>query len=66
MRYSITSNFKNLSINWEKWNFEPIVNSAHTAELLTLTKAWINIWTIWCIIQEGNMPNENTSSASSL
>ena len=39
MRYSITSNFKNLSINWEKWNFEPIVNSAHTAELLTLTKA---------------------------
>ena len=39
MRYSITSNFKNLSINWGKWNFEPIVNSAHTAELLTLTKA---------------------------
>ena len=45
MRYSITSNDKSLSMNWEKyvfhwkkWNFEPIMNSAHTAELLALLK----------------------------
>ena len=45
MRYSITSNFKNLSMiwekyvfHWEKWNFEPITNSAHTAEFLALRK----------------------------
>ena len=42
----VSSNFKNLSINWdkyvfrwEKWNFEPNENSAHTAEVLTYGKA---------------------------
>ena len=46
MRYSFTSSFKNLSLNWEKYvifwekrNFEPIMNSAHIAELLVLEKA---------------------------
>ena len=46
MRYSFTSSFKNLSLNWEKYvifwekrNFEPIMNSAHTAERLVLEKA---------------------------
>ena len=24
---------------WEKWNFEPIMDSAHTAERLALAKA---------------------------
>ena len=45
MRYFISSNFKNLSVNWkkyvfhwEKWDFEPIMNSAHVAELLALVK----------------------------
>ena len=44
MRYSITSKFINLSINWEKyvfywekWNFEPIMN----------------MLTIWCFTQAG-------------
>ena len=42
----VSSNFKNLSINldkyvfhWEKWKFEPIGNSAHTAEVLAYGKA---------------------------
>ena len=46
MRYLITSNLKNLSKDWEeyvfhwkKWNFEHIMNSAHTAGLLALGKA---------------------------
>ena len=45
MRYSIYSNFKNLSSNWgkyvfhgEKWNFEPIGNFAHTTKFLTIRK----------------------------
>ena len=45
MRYFISSNFKNLSMNWEKyafhwkkWNFEPIMNSEHMAKLLALVK----------------------------
>ena len=45
MRHFISSNFKNLVMNlekyvfhWEKWNFEPIMNSAHTAERLALVK----------------------------
>ena len=46
MRYSVASNFKNVSVNWKKcvlhWencNFEPIMNSAHMAEVLVLEKA---------------------------
>ena len=46
MRYFISSSFKNLSMNLEKhifhlekWDFEPIMNSAHIAELLALVKA---------------------------
>ena len=39
MRYSITSSFKNLSTNWEKWNFQPTADSAHATELLALGKA---------------------------
>ena len=46
MRYFVSSNFKNLSINWEKyifhregWNFEPIGNFVHTTEFLTIGKA---------------------------
>ena len=46
MRYFISSSFKNLSMNWEKyifqwvkWDFEPIMNSAHMAELLALVEA---------------------------
>ena len=42
----VSSNFKNLSINWdkyvfrwEKWNFEPNENSAHTGEVLAYGKA---------------------------
>ena len=44
MRYSITSIFKNLSMNWdkfihwEKWNFEIIMNSAHTTKRMALVK----------------------------
>ena len=49
IRYSISSNFKNLSRNWgkyifhcwEKWNFETIVNSGHTAEFVALGKVLI-------------------------
>ena len=48
MRYSIFSNFKNLSMNWvkynfhlEKWNFEPTGNFAHTIGFLTIRKALI-------------------------
>ena len=46
MRYFISSNFQNLSMNWEnyvfhwkKWNFEPITNSVHTAEIKTLNES---------------------------
>ena len=46
MRYSISSSFKNLSMNWEKyifhwekWDFESIMNSAHMPELLALVEA---------------------------
>ena len=46
MRYFISSNFKNLSMNWEKyifhwekWDFEPVMNSVYMAELLALVKA---------------------------
>ena len=46
MRHFISSSFKNLSVYWEryifhceKWDFEPIMNSAHMAELLALVKA---------------------------
>ena len=46
MRYFISSSFKNLSMNWEKyilhwekWDFEPIMDSANMAELLALLKA---------------------------
>ena len=46
MRFSISSNFKNLSINhvkyvfhWEKLNFEPTGNFEHTTEFLILGKA---------------------------
>ena len=46
MRYSITSNFKNLSFiwekyvyHWEKWNFDFIMNSTHKVELLVVGKA---------------------------
>ena len=45
MRYFITSNFKNLSANWEKhgfyWEkyyFEPITNSVYTTEPLGVRK----------------------------
>ena len=45
MRYFISSNFKNLSMNWEiyvfyweQWNFEPILNYAYMAERLALVK----------------------------
>ena len=41
MRYFISLNFKNLSMNWEKyvfhwekWKIEPIINSAHMRGLL--------------------------------
>ena len=53
MRYSITSNCKNLSINWEKkffwekWNFETIANSAHTAEFLALGKHGVSPCKVW-------------------
>ena len=50
MRYSIILDFKNLSVNWdkyvfheEKWNFEPIANSAHLVKNLALGKA-LNIY----------------------
>ena len=43
MRYFISSSFKIFSMNWEKyifhwekWDFEPIMNSAYMAELLAL------------------------------
>ena len=46
MVYFISSNFKNLSMNsvkyilrWEKWNFEPVGNFAHTTGFLTFGKA---------------------------
>ena len=46
MKYLISSNFKNLSMNWgkyvfhlEKWNFKLIMNSVHTVELLAIVKA---------------------------
>ena len=45
MRYSISSNFKNLSMNWvkyvfhlEKWNFAPNRNFVYTTGFLTLRK----------------------------
>ena len=44
MRYSITSIFKNLSMNWDKfihwenWNFEIIMNSAHATKRMALVK----------------------------
>ena len=48
MRYFISSSFKNLSMNWEKyifhwekWDFEPIMNSAHMAESLKRPKALV-------------------------
>ena len=50
MRYSIISNLKNLSINWEKYvfdwkktNFETIANYVRTAKLLLLGRA-LNIY----------------------
>ena len=46
MRYFISSNFENLSMNWqtyvfhwEQLNFEPIMNYVHTAERFVLVKA---------------------------
>ena len=57
MRYSITSNCNNVSMNMEKYvfqleklNFEPTANSAHTAERLALGKAlniYINYLMFW-------------------
>ena len=45
MRYFISSNFENLSMNlekyvfhYEKWNFEPSMDYVHTVELLVLVK----------------------------
>ena len=45
MRYFVSSNFKDVSMNWEKyvfhwekWDFE-LIKSAHMAELLALLKA---------------------------
>ena len=37
MRYII--HLEKYVFHWEKWNFEPIMNSAHTAERLALVKA---------------------------
>ena len=62
MRYYISSNFKNLSMNWdkyvfnwEKWNFDPKGNSALTAVFLVLEKALVlhtffssNLWRKIC------------------
>ena len=52
MEYSITSICKNLSTNWQKyvldwkkWSFESIANSAHTPELLALGK-FLNVYCI--------------------
>ena len=43
MRYFVISNFKKLSLNWEKyflywekWNFEPIMNTAHMVYIFAL------------------------------
>ena len=54
MRYFISSSFKNLSMNWEKyifhwekWDFEPIMNSAHMAELFALVEALID-YLLYC------------------
>ena len=46
MKYLISFDFKNLSMNWEKlifhwekWNFEPTGNSVHTTDIVALGKA---------------------------
>ena len=46
MKYLISFDSKNLSMNWEKlifqwekWNFEPTGNSLHTTEILAFGKA---------------------------
>ena len=36
-------NWKKHVFHWEKWNFGPIANSKHTAELLAFGKA-VNIY----------------------
>ena len=36
MRYFISANFENLSMNLEKLDFEPIMNFVHMAERLVL------------------------------
>ena len=51
MRYSVSSNIKNLSMNLQKYVF------IEKNEIL-------NYLTIWLITQVGNMSNENTSTAS--
>ena len=44
MRYSITLvNWEKYVFDWEKWNFQPIASSVHTAEFLALRKA-LNIY----------------------
>ena len=31
-------NWENYVFHWKKWNFEPIMNSVHTADLLVFNK----------------------------
>ena len=39
----LSKNWEKYAFHWEKWNFEPIGNSVHTAEFLPLGKA-LNIY----------------------
>ena len=61
MKYSISVNFKHLSVkmnweelifHWENWNFEPTGNSVHTIEIAASGKALLAryIWKSKCIL----------------
>ena len=71
MRHSITSNFKNLSMNWEtfvlhleRWNFEPIMNSVHTTKSLALRKALIKNIDYFMYYPGRQYVNKNALSAN--
>ena len=52
-------NWEKYVFHWENWNFEPILNPAHTTELLaSLVKTQIKNKAICCITQVDNMWNE--------
>ena len=49
-------NWEKYVFHWENWNFEPILNPAHTTELLaSLVEAQNKNKAICCITQVDNM-----------